>query len=72
LRWQYARLVPTNELGVLSATDAGAALYAARGWVKWSGRSVPDAERSIYVLPPSSGVDVSGEVACDWREGDLW
>jgi aminoglycoside 2'-N-acetyltransferase I len=60
------------ELGALSATDEGAALYAARGWVNWSGPTVPDAVRSIYVLPLSSGVDVSGELACDWREGDLW
>jgi aminoglycoside 2'-N-acetyltransferase I len=70
------------ELGALSASDPGAELYAARGWRRWTGRAwviAPDGlrrtegdEGSIHVLPV--GVDLSPEVdlACDWRDGEVW
>lgn len=56
------------DLGALSATDSGAALYVARGWRRWEGplRPEPDA---VYAL---GDVDVTGELHCDWRPGDLW
>ena len=70
------------ELGALGASDAGAALYAARGWKRWRGRTfalTPDGvvrteeeDDSIYVLPVSAALDLSGDLTCDWREGDVW
>jgi aminoglycoside 2'-N-acetyltransferase I len=56
------------DLGALSATDAGAALYVARGWRRWEGRLRPEPD-VVYVL---GDVDVTGELRCDWRPGDLW
>jgi aminoglycoside 2'-N-acetyltransferase I len=26
----------------------------------------------IFVLPISAELDLSGELACDWRGGDVW
>jgi aminoglycoside 2'-N-acetyltransferase I len=70
------------EVGALGSTDAGAAFYAARGWLRWLGPCsaltpegiirTPDEEGSIYVLPVSLRLDVSSELTCDWREGDAW
>jgi aminoglycoside 2'-N-acetyltransferase I len=56
------------ELGALSATDAGAPLYASRGWRRWEGPLRPEHD-TVYVL---GDVDVTGELTCDWRAGDLW
>jgi aminoglycoside 2'-N-acetyltransferase I len=70
------------QLGALGASPDGAHLYAARGWQRWRGPSAaltPDGIRptaeydgSIYVLPASVPVDVTGEIVCDWRPGRLW
>jgi aminoglycoside 2'-N-acetyltransferase I len=70
------------ELGALGATDAAAAFYAARGWQPWRGRAsaltptgierTQDEEGSIYVLPVAVPLDLSGELTCDWRDGDVW
>jgi aminoglycoside 2'-N-acetyltransferase I len=70
------------DLGALSATDAGAALYAARGWQRWSGptsaltpagvRRTAEDDGGVHVLPVTVPLDLSGELTCDWREGDLW
>jgi aminoglycoside 2'-N-acetyltransferase I len=70
------------ELGALGATDAGAAFYAARGWRLWQGPSsaltpagikrTQEEDGCIYVFPLGVPVDLSGELTCDWREGDLW
>ena len=70
------------EVGALGSTDAGAAFYTARGWLRWQGRCsaltpqglirTADEEGSIYVLPVAVALDVSRELACDWREGDVW
>jgi len=27
---------------------------------------------SIHVLQVASGLDLSSELTCDWRDGDLW
>jgi len=77
------RVVRTGyELGALGASDAGAALYAARGWKPWPGRTwamTPEGiirtqaeDRSVYVLEVATALDPSGDLTCDWREGDLW
>jgi aminoglycoside 2'-N-acetyltransferase I len=70
------------QLGALGASAEGGRLYAARGWRLWRGPSsalTPEGIRrtagndgSIYVLPVSVPLDVSGELVCDWRHGALW
>ena len=70
------------DLGALGASPDGARLYASRGWQLWRGpssamtpdgiRPTPGAEESIYVLPVSVPVDVSGALTCDFRPASLW
>ena len=70
------------ELGALGATDEAAAFYAARGWQQWRGPTsaltpagavrTPDEDGGIFVLPVATELDISGTLACDWRDGDLW
>jgi aminoglycoside 2'-N-acetyltransferase I len=69
------------ELGALGATDEAAAFYTARGWRLWrapssaltpSGiRRTGEDDGCIYVLPIHP-LDLSSELTCDWRDGDLW
>jgi aminoglycoside 2'-N-acetyltransferase I len=70
------------EVGALSATDAAAPMYTARGWRRWEGptsvlapdgvRRTPGDDGSVYVLPITAELDLSGELTCDWRAGDVW
>jgi aminoglycoside 2'-N-acetyltransferase I len=70
------------ELGALGATDEGAALYTGRGWQQWRGplfALTPDGvvrteedDGGVYVLPVATELDLSGELTCDWRDGDVW
>jgi aminoglycoside 2'-N-acetyltransferase I len=70
------------DLGALGATDDGAALYTSRGWRRWEGPTstlaptgierTPDEDGYIYVLPGEAPLDLSGELTCDWRDGDVW
>jgi len=70
------------ELGALGATDEAAHFYAARGWRLWQGPSsaltptgvtrTQEEDGCIYVLPMAVPLDLSGELTCDWRDGDLW
>jgi aminoglycoside 2'-N-acetyltransferase I len=32
----------------------------------------PDDDGSIFVLPLSVDLDTTGEIACDYRGGDVW
>lgn len=70
------------DVGALSATDDGAALYRSRGWLPWQGstwgltpegrvRTTED-DDAVLVLPTGPDLDVTGELTCDWRAGDLW
>ncbi|MFJ5866035.1 GNAT family N-acetyltransferase [Streptomyces parvus] len=72
-----------HDFGALSASDAGAALYTARGWRIWPGRltalgpdgplPLPEEEGSTYVRP-AAGNPLPGPahaLAFDWRNGDL-
>ncbi len=70
------------ELGALGATDEAANFYASRGWKLWQGPAsaltptgitrTPDEDGSIYVLPATASLTLSGELICDWRDGDVW
>ncbi|MEN8650722.1 GNAT family N-acetyltransferase [Streptomyces sp. 21So2-11] len=69
-------------VGALSASDEGAALYAARGWQVWPGAiaalgpdgvvALPEEEGTTYLWPGTSGLPaVSDALVFDWREGDV-
>lgn len=70
------------ELGALGATEEAAKFYAARGWRLWRGPSAaltptgiertPQEDGCIHVLPHALSLDLSGELCCDWRDGDVW
>ena len=70
------------DLGALGATEQGAAFYRSRGWQLWLGTSwvitptglkaTPEEDGSIYVLPGHVPLDLSGQLTCDWRDGDAW
>jgi aminoglycoside 2'-N-acetyltransferase I len=69
-------------VGALGATDDGAPLYTAHGWKRWEGPAfaltpdgverTPEEEGYIYVLEVDGPLDLTGELTCDWREGDVW
>lgn len=70
------------DLGALGATDEGADFYAARGWTRWEGPTsaltpagierTATEDGAIFVLPLSVPLDLSAELTCDWRDGDVW
>jgi aminoglycoside 2'-N-acetyltransferase I len=70
------------QVGALGATDAGAAVYSANEWQRWEGPlfaltpdgvvRTPEEEGYVYVLEVDGALDLSGELTCDWREGDVW
>ncbi len=70
------------DLGALGSTDEALAFYAARGWRVWSGplasltpdgvRPTPDEAGGVHVLEAGVPLDLSGELICDWRDGDVW
>ncbi|MFE7356028.1 GNAT family N-acetyltransferase [Streptomyces sp. NPDC057543] len=69
--------------GALSASAAGAPLYAGRGWRVWPGRiavqarhgveRLPEEEGSTYVRPTAGHAlpAASGTLVFDWRDGDV-
>src|SRR4051794_8115950 len=69
-------------LGALGATDAGAAMYAARGWRVWEGPTsvltpdgivrTADEDGYIWVLDVTGALDRTRGLTCDWRDGDAW
>ncbi|MGH3798983.1 MAG: hypothetical protein ACRDTD_02415 [Pseudonocardiaceae bacterium] len=69
------------DLGALGATDDAADFYVARGWKLWQGLTSAftptgiertEENSCIYVLPLAVSLDLSGELTCDWRDGDVW
>jgi len=70
------------ELGALGASEDGAGLYRARGWRCWPGtvsvvgprgiERCPEEDGAVYVLPVTAQLEWSGDLACDWRDGDVW
>ena len=70
------------QVGALSASPAGEKIYRPRGWLQWQGPAsvltptgpirTPDDDGSIFVLPVELNMDPHAELACDWRDGDVW
>jgi aminoglycoside 2'-N-acetyltransferase I len=70
------------EIGALGASEEGAGLYGARGWRPWRGRCwaltpggvvrTAEEDRGIYVMEVSVGLDLDGDLTCDWRDGSVW
>jgi aminoglycoside 2'-N-acetyltransferase I len=70
------------DLGALCASRRAAGFYAARGWQLWRGPSsvltpsgavrTPGDDGCIYVLPVTVTLDLTSELSCDWRDGDVW
>ena len=70
------------DLGALSASDAGAALYLSRRWMRWEGPTAvlapggkvptPEEDGSVYVFTARADLELTAELACDWRDGDVW
>jgi aminoglycoside 2'-N-acetyltransferase I len=71
------------ELGALATADGAEPFYAALGWQPWQGptsaltpagsRRTPDEDGWIHILPvPGTPLDPTGELTCDWRDGDVW
>lgn len=75
-------ILAAYELGALSATAEASAWYARRGWVQWTGTTsvvTPDGTRrteeddgGVYMKPVTAVLDHHGDLACDWRKGDVW
>jgi aminoglycoside 2'-N-acetyltransferase I len=82
MRALEAELRAGYELGALSATDAGAPLYARCGWRRWEGPTsvrtpdgvvrTPDDDGAVWVLEVAAPLAPGGELTCDWRDGDVW
>ena len=70
------------ELGGLAAGEPAATLYRSLGWRAWEGETwalgpdgltrTPEDDGGIYVLPVSATLDLAGDIACDWRAGEVW
>lgn len=70
------------QLGALNASARARKLYKTRGWLRWRGPTsvlaptgptrTPDDDGSIFVLPVGISLDISAELMCDWRSGDVW
>lgn len=70
------------QLGALSTSSAGEQLYKSRGWTQWQGATstmapgglTPTASDNgtVFVLPVDIDLDVTADLACDWRDGDVW
>ncbi len=70
------------ELGALASTEEALGFYAVRSWQRWTGtasvltrdgvRRTEDADGAIFVLPVNARLSVPGDLACDWRNGDMW
>ncbi len=70
------------DVGALGSTDQAAGFYAARGWEAWQGPTsaltpagtvrTAQEDGSVYVLPVSVTLDLTGALTCDWRDGDVW
>ena len=70
------------EVGGLAAGAPAATLYRSLGWRAWEGRTwvlgpeglarTPKDDGGVYVLPVTATLDLAGDLACDWRGGEVW
>ncbi|HEX8630815.1 MAG TPA: GNAT family N-acetyltransferase [Catenuloplanes sp.] len=70
------------DLGALSAASDAAPSYVARGWQQWRGPTsalttagvarTGDEDGGVHVYAVAAALDVSAELTCDWRDGDVW
>ncbi len=70
------------EIGALASSEEAMDFYAALGWQLWTGTAsvltpsgterTEEEEGCIYVLPVSAQLNPKGDLACDWRGGDVW
>ncbi|OKI08048.1 aminoglycoside 2'-N-acetyltransferase [Streptomyces sp. CB02923] len=70
------------DLGALSASADAVPFYTARGWQLWQGPSAvlsptglqhtKDEDGAIYVLQGNTPLNLKDQLACDWRDGDVW
>ena len=70
------------DLGALGATEEAERLYQSHGWRRWEGRlsaltpsgivRTAEDEGAVFVLPVTVQLDLTGELTCDWRDGDVW
>ncbi len=70
------------EIGVLASSEEATDFYTALGWQLWTGTAsvvtprgierTKDEEGCIYVLPVTAQLTPKGDLACDWRGGDVW
>ncbi|WP_051943890.1 GNAT family N-acetyltransferase [Streptacidiphilus rugosus] len=70
------------DFGALAATDEAMEFYASRGWRRWQGPTsaltpagivrTEDADDCLFVLQGDAPLDRTGELTCDWRDGDVW
>lgn len=75
-------IVNAYEIGALGASEEGIPFYLARGWKPWQGQSyaltpggvirTPEDDDGIFVLPAGIEVDVTADLTCDYRRGELW
>lgn len=77
-------IVGGYHIGALATSDAGMPFYISRGWTIWRGTvsvlgpngrmRTPEEEGAVMVLehPASPPLDRAGDLACDWRAGDVW
>lgn len=69
------------DLGALGSSDEGLPFYTGRGWRPWTGTlraftpdgmiDTPDELGWILVFG-GDGLDLDGDLACGWRDGDVW
>ncbi|MFK0193154.1 GNAT family N-acetyltransferase [Kitasatospora sp. NPDC090308] len=71
-----------HEIGALGASEEGVPFYLARGWRPWPGptwalgphgrQRTAEEDGGIYLLGGEGELDLDADLACDWREGELW
>ncbi|MEV7007089.1 GNAT family N-acetyltransferase [Streptosporangium sp. NPDC051022] len=70
------------DLGALSASDMAVNFYVARGWKQWQGSTwtltpmgvvrTDEEDEGVHVYPLAAPLDLTGDLTCDWRDGDVW
>lgn len=70
------------EVGALSSAELSRRIYTSRGWLPWRGPTsvlaptgpvrTPDDDGAVFVMPVEFALDTTAELACDWRDGEVW